>query len=81
MGRRQRVLDYGADGHLVGIDIDNASHTVQLHRLILTGLHGEVEKCEGLTDAWSIARFSFPNGRWTTGDSHDVTLPHRSDRR
>jgi uncharacterized protein YuzE len=38
------VLDYGADGHLVGIDIDNASHKVQLKRLVLTGMDGEVEK-------------------------------------
>jgi len=38
------VLDYGADGHLVGIDIDNASHKVQLQRLVLTGMEGEVEK-------------------------------------
>jgi uncharacterized protein YuzE len=38
------VLDYGADGRLVGIDIDNASHKVQLKPLVLTGMDGEVEK-------------------------------------
>jgi uncharacterized protein YuzE len=38
------VLDYGADGHLVGIDIDHASQKVQLQRLVLTGMNGEVEK-------------------------------------
>ena len=32
------VLDYDSDGNLVGIDIDNASHKVQLQRLIVTGL-------------------------------------------
>jgi len=38
------VLDYDADGHLVGIDIDNASHKVQLRQLILSGLESEVER-------------------------------------
>jgi uncharacterized protein YuzE len=38
------VLDYDAEGRLVGIDIDNASRKVQLQRLILTGMQGEVEK-------------------------------------
>lgn len=41
------VLDYDADGGLVGIDIDNASTKVQLQRLILTGIHGEVERRAG----------------------------------
>jgi len=41
------VLDYDADGQLVGIDIDNASHKVQLQRLILTGMQGEVEQRAG----------------------------------
>lgn len=27
------VLDYDADGRLVGIDIDNASHKLDLHEL------------------------------------------------
>ncbi|GAC1688098.1 MAG: DUF2283 domain-containing protein [Gemmatimonadaceae bacterium] len=38
------VLDYDAAGNLVGIDIDNASRKVQLKRLILSGLSGEVER-------------------------------------
>ena len=38
------VLDYDAAGQLVGIDIDNASRKVQLQRLILTGLVGEIEQ-------------------------------------
>ena len=38
------VLDYDADGSLVGIDIDNASHKVQLQRVILTGIAGEIER-------------------------------------
>jgi len=41
------VLDYDAAGNLVGIDIDNASRKVQLQRLILTGLAGEVEHRAG----------------------------------
>ncbi len=32
------VLDYDADGNLVGIDIDNASKKVQLKELILSRL-------------------------------------------
>jgi uncharacterized protein YuzE len=37
------VLDYDADGTLVGIDIDNASNKVDLQRLILSKLPGKVE--------------------------------------
>jgi uncharacterized protein YuzE len=37
------VLDYDADGRLVGIDIDNASHQVELKRLVLSNLPGKVE--------------------------------------
>jgi uncharacterized protein YuzE len=37
------VLDYDADGRLVGIDIDNASNKVDLNRLILSKLPGKVE--------------------------------------
>ena len=36
------VLDYDAQGTLVGIDIDNASHKVDLQRLILSRLPGSV---------------------------------------
>jgi uncharacterized protein YuzE len=41
------VLDYDAGGNLVGIDIDNASRKVQLWRLILSGIDGEVERRAG----------------------------------
>jgi uncharacterized protein YuzE len=37
------VLDYDADGKLVGIDIDNASNKVELKKLILSKLPGTVE--------------------------------------
>jgi uncharacterized protein YuzE len=37
------VLDYDADGCLVGIDIDNASTKVDLDKLILSRLPGKVE--------------------------------------
>ena len=30
------VLDYGASGHIVGIDIDNASLKVELHELMVS---------------------------------------------
>jgi len=32
------LLDYDSDGNLVGIDIDNASHKVQLEELTLSKL-------------------------------------------
>ena len=41
------VLDYDADGNLVGIDIDNASRKVQLERLVLSHLPGSVEQITG----------------------------------
>ncbi len=41
------VLDYDAEGNLVGIDIDNASRKVQLQRLVLSGMQGEVERRAG----------------------------------
>jgi len=37
------VLDYDSEGKLVGIDIDNASHKVNLEKLILSKLPGTVE--------------------------------------
>lgn len=37
------VLDYDAQGNLVGIDIDNASTKVELKELILSKLPGKVE--------------------------------------
>jgi uncharacterized protein YuzE len=36
------VLDYDADGNLVGIDIDNASKKVQLKELSVTKLPSDV---------------------------------------
>jgi uncharacterized protein YuzE len=37
------VLDYDANGNLVGIDIDNASKKVQLQHLILNRLPSQVQ--------------------------------------
>ena len=37
------VLDYAADGRLVGIDIDNASTKVQLKELILSKLPSKIQ--------------------------------------
>ncbi|OGA06869.1 MAG: hypothetical protein A3D95_04540 [Betaproteobacteria bacterium RIFCSPHIGHO2_12_FULL_69_13] len=45
------VLDYDAQGNLVGIDIDNASKKVQLKELILSKLPGKVQTIA----AWRIA--------------------------
>ncbi len=36
------VLDYDADGNLVGIDIDNASKKVQLKELVLSRLPADI---------------------------------------
>ena len=41
------VLDYDADGHLVGIDIDNASTKVDLRKLTLSKLPGLIETIAG----------------------------------
>lgn len=40
------VLDYDADGKLVGIDIDNASNKVNLERLILSKFPSKLETIE-----------------------------------
>ena len=37
------VLDYDAAGNLVGIDIDNASDKVNLSKLVLSKIPGDVE--------------------------------------
>lgn len=37
------LLDYDADGRLVGIDIDNASHKVEMEKLILSKISAKVE--------------------------------------
>ena len=36
------MLNYDAEGNLVGIDIDNASKKVQLKELVLSRLPGDV---------------------------------------
>ena len=41
------VLDFDADGNLVGIDIDNASEKVELKKLTLSRLPGSVETIAG----------------------------------
>ena len=41
------VLDYDASGGLVGINIDQTNHKVELRKLILTGMVGEVEHRAG----------------------------------
>ncbi len=41
------VLDYDAQGNLVGIDIDNASKKVQLKELTLSKLPSEVRTVAG----------------------------------
>ena len=41
------VLDYDAEGNLVGIDIDNASSKVHLKRLVLSKLPATVETIAG----------------------------------
>ncbi len=37
------VLDYAADGDLVGIDIDNASKKVDLHEIVLGKIPSVIE--------------------------------------
>lgn len=37
------LLDYDADGRLVGIDIDNASHKIDMEKLILSQLPCKIE--------------------------------------
>lgn len=37
------VLDYDAEGKLVGIDIDNASTKVEMTKLVLSKIPGKVE--------------------------------------
>jgi uncharacterized protein YuzE len=37
------VLDFDSDGHLVGIDIEDASRRVNLQRLVLDSLPSKVE--------------------------------------
>jgi len=37
------VVDYDADGRIVGIDIDNAGNKLDLGRVLISKLPGEVE--------------------------------------
>ncbi len=37
------VVDYDAEGRVVGIDIDNAGNTIDLERVLLSKLPGAVE--------------------------------------
>ena len=37
------LLDYDVEGRLVGIDIDNASHKVEMEKLILSKIPGKIE--------------------------------------
>ena len=41
------VLDYDADGNLVGIDIDNASEKVDLQKLTISKLPSSIETLAG----------------------------------
>jgi len=41
------MMDYDADGNLVGIDIDNAGTKVELHRLTVRELPARVETVPG----------------------------------
>jgi uncharacterized protein YuzE len=66
------VLDYDAAGNLVGIDIDHASKKVDLQKLTLSRLPGEVHtklhSCDGHT------------GRAVKDASRAAALPHSSSR-
>ena len=37
------LLDYDANGRIVGIDIDNASNKVEMEKLILSKMPGKIE--------------------------------------
>ncbi len=37
------VLDYDADGRLVGVDIDNTSNKVEMKKLVLSKLPSKIE--------------------------------------
>ena len=43
------VLDYDAQGNLVGIDIDNASKKVELEQLVLNKLPSQVKSIAGVS--------------------------------
>jgi len=37
------VLDYDADGHITGIDVDNASHKIDLKEVILNKIPSQLQ--------------------------------------
>jgi len=37
------VLDYDDDGHIIGIDIDNASHKIDLNEIILNKIPAQLQ--------------------------------------
>lgn len=41
------VLDYDDEGNLVGIDIDNASTKVEIHKLVVSKLPATIEQLTG----------------------------------
>lgn len=41
------VLDYDSHGNLVGIDIDNASTKMEIHRLVVSKLPASIETLAG----------------------------------
>ena len=45
------LLDYDVKGRLVGIDIDNASHKVEMEKLILSKIPAKVEMASELGPA------------------------------
>jgi len=38
------VLDYDSEGHLTGIDIDNANHKIDLKEIVLSKIPAEFKK-------------------------------------
>lgn len=38
------VLDYDEDGHIIGIDIDNASHKIDLNEIILNKIPAQLQR-------------------------------------
>lgn len=51
------VVDYDAARSIVGIDIDNASHKVELDRLVLSGCHrrSSVPSCDRARGDWKAS--------------------------
>lgn len=48
------LLDYDAEGRLVGIDIDNASNKVEMEKLVLSKIPGKVEMAHELGPAKDV---------------------------